>query len=296
MKKRYVYTALICLTSILCACGKDEVTQEGQTDGAATQQQETEYGDDAFVMSGEFNEEYNDEETLLLLNAYTFAKTEDGFINNDDLEAQIGPDALATHANAMATEMNMLYTINATELRADSGKYRYRLNQFISSNCVTPDGKPFVDTWVDTIIDTNASLTGTFKTTKDMVFFDNDELYVRGMLTLKVNACSDTAALSQMLPVNVQVGGTYSFIYDVAMEMTDEDLSASTNVSRIEDEEVPTANGEEDEVVIEGETDNKEAEEEPENNEGEEQQKEVVVATSVSNIGKIDHIFAVACW
>ena len=160
---------------------------------------------------------------------------------------------------------------------------------------------------MDTVIESEASLTGTFKTTKDMVFYDDDELYVRGLLTLKVNACSDTETLSKMLPVNVMVGGTYSFIYDVAMEMSDAPVQKMEVVTA--KEEPKKAESEEDEVIIEDEVviedDAKKNETTEEKNSQKEPSEEPVTEEiavrasteeSKSNLGKIDHIFAVASW
>ena len=150
-----------------------------------------------------------------LMEAFEFAKT-DGYIANDVIRDYMGDDKVASFANVATTYVDIIYDVNAVTLENDIGNYREILDKIISDNCVVGTGEEsFADRWVQGVIDSGAVITSSFTTGKDYVYADDTEIYVRGILTLKVESAKDISKLHELLPVDVEVGREYNFVYDI---------------------------------------------------------------------------------
>ena len=177
--------------------------------------------------------ELTDEDKVNIMEAYDFAKT-DGYISNEELRGYIGDDLIASFANLATTYVDVIYDVNAVNIENDRESYNELMNKMLSDNCIVGTaGASFKDAWTTAVLESGAVMTASFTTGKNYVYADDTEIYVRGILNLKVESAKDLAKLQAMLPVDVEIGKEYNFVYDIGfVAMGDEGT-----------EEVPEDNG-----------------------------------------------------
>lgn len=210
--------------------------------------------------------EYSSDEIYSILKSYRYG-TSDDYINNKDLCSIVDPDLLSSEAIMVKDAMERLYNINSVSVSNDTTGYMAELYKDVSKSCVV-DGEDFIASWLQAVKDSDAGMSATFTTNGDQVFYDNGELCVRGMLTLKVNAAADTDQINKMLPTDVKVGNIYNFVYDIGI-VTDKDIKTADAT-----------------------TESSETATETQENETQKNRTEEMSSES----GKIDHIYAVAVY
>lgn len=213
-KKRAIIGALTIVMMIgLVGCGKKTETTDEGTSSNASKQTTSSPNINYNMTSGDVILTTQDKKDLM--DAYEFAKT-DGYIANNLIREYMGDDKVASFANVATTYVDIIYDVNAVTLENDIGNYRELMDKIISDNCIAgTDGENFADRWIQGVIDSGAVITSSFTTGKDYVYADDTEIYVRGILTLKVESAKDISKLYDLLPVDVEVGREYNFVYDI---------------------------------------------------------------------------------
>ena len=90
------------------------------------------------------------------------------------------------------------------------------MDKVFSDNCIVgTDGNTFKEEWTQAVIDSGVIMDARFSTGKGYVYADDKEVYVRGILNLKVESAKDITKIQKYLPADVEVGQEYNFVYDI---------------------------------------------------------------------------------
>ena len=293
MKKIITLVLTLACAVMFCACGKStesaQKTNENtpQSTSTVAAQQATVQNYNLVTTS---NKELSDAEKIAAMTEYSYAKTEN-YIPNSYLKEYVGKDTVATFANVVTSNITDIYSVNARTIRQDADAYKLMLGHFISDDMVDGiGGERFVDAWTEAVLESDAVTDAYFTTGEDFVYADGDEIYVRGILTFKVISATDLEKLNKMLPVDVEIGAVYNFVYDIGFynpldtdaEVTADDTKEVSDTD-MEQESQEAIENEEEEETTPDETDTL---------------AEIINLTGSesSNVGKIDYIFALGVY
>ena len=299
MNKRAMLIAPLCAAMLLSACGKEAVPETAPVQQAPVQTRVEENPNYNLLSSSEV--ELSDQDKINLMSGYHYAKTE-GYISNEMLKEYIGKDEIASFANLATTYVSAIYNVNGREVGQFEDAYKDKLNQFISSDCAfaTTD-ESFVDKWARALTESEAVFTSTFTTGEDFVYADDTEVYVRGILRMKVESAKDMDKINELLPIDMKVGETHNIVYDIGFTTSGDDaevVEVSAEPKEEVKEEVENTSLESaalTSVAIEDKDGEETAEAETEA-EAEVEEKEEVTYTRSGNKGKIDYIFALGVY
>lgn len=183
-----------------------------------------------------------DDEKVNIMEAYEFEKTDD-FISNSDLRNQLGDDLITSFSNLATTYVDKIYDVNAISVVANKEEYMSEMDKVFSDNCIVgTDGNTFKEEWTQAVIDSGVIMDARFSTGKGYVYADDKEVYVRGILNLKVESAEDITKIQKYLPADVEVGQEYNFVYDIGFVALGEE----------EDEDIPLDNGKIDYILALG--------------------------------------------
>ncbi len=293
MRKRAAFIAVLLSTAfVMSACGKEETTPQVQTQ-APIQQKAEENPNYNLLTSSEV--ELTDEDKVNLMSGYHFAKTE-GYISNETLKEYIGGDEIASFANLATTYVSTIYNVDGREVKENEDIYKDKLNQFISSDCVySTTDESFVDRWTRALSESGAVFSSTFTTGEDYVYADDAEVYVRGILKIKVESAKDMTKINELLPIDMKVGETHNIVYDIG-------FTTGGEVSSIEDEEQAKQEVSEDKentaALESAQLASAEIEktDDDADNAEDETTEETETYARTGNEGKIDYIFALGAY
>lgn len=208
---------LTCVLTILMfisvvACGKGapkEAENQENTSVSSAQKSQVNYA----MITDKID--LTDEEKFNIMNSYAFAKTT-GYISNEELRDYMGDDLIASFANLASNYVSIIYDVDAIRVENEKDSYLGVMDQIVSDNCrVREQGNAFSEEWTKAVIDSGVSMTANFTTCKEMVYADDSEIYVRGILNLKIESARDLSKIRELLPVDVEVGQEYNFVYDI---------------------------------------------------------------------------------
>ena len=188
--------------------------------------------------------ELSDDEKADLMSSYEFAKSE-GYVSNAQIREYMGDDIVASFANIAISNISRIYNISAKEISENRESISGKFNDIISSTCVYgTEEELFSDAWLKAVEESGADISASFSSGRDFVYADDTEIYVRGVLTLKVNSAKDLSKLQPLLPTDVEIGKQYNFVYDVGFLTISGDEDSETKAEEAAETE-ETENAEE---------------------------------------------------
>lgn len=183
-----------------------------------------------------------DNEKVNIMDAYGFEKTDD-YISNSDLRDRLGDDLITSFSNLATTYVDKIYDVNAISVAANKEEYLSEMDKVFSDNCIVgTDGNTFKEEWTQAVIDSGVIMDARFSTGKGYVYADDKEVYVRGILNLKVESAEDITKIQKYLPADVEIGQEYNFVYDIGFVALGEE----------ESEDIPLDNGKIDYILALG--------------------------------------------
>ncbi len=209
-------------TVMLTGCGKkgtENVSEDTARPKANTANNQT-------VVNYNMNtdsKELTDQDKNNIMDSYEFAKTE-GYIDNATIRSYMGDDTIASFANLATTYVDIIYDVNAITIENDRESYDSLMNKIVSDTCIVgEDGDTFATQWAQAVVDSGAVINANFSTGKEYVYADDTEIYVRGILELTVESAKDISKLNGLMPVDIEIGRNYKFVYDVGFLTSTED-------------------------------------------------------------------------
>ena len=217
MKKKSIIILTLAVL-VISGCGKTTDTHTDSTvavqEEKNTQATENTSTTNYKIITSE-TKTLTDNEKNDIMQAYPFAKTE-GYISNEEIRNYMGDDTVASFANIATVNISRLYNINAVSIKENEDGYRELFSSIVSSDCIYgTDGGSYSDEWLDAVLESDSSISATFATGKEYVYADDTELYVRGILNLKVESSKDIEKIQKFLPVDVEIGTEYNFVMDI---------------------------------------------------------------------------------
>ncbi len=249
MKKRIICILFsIMMVSLLVSCGKSKVVEKAgydNTKNAGKVANASNVNDQKIDVNYDFNSSrkiLTEEEKANLMEVYGYAKT-DEYISNSELRSRLGDDLISSFSTLATTYVDKIYDVNAISIAANEEAYMSEIDKFISDNCIVgTGGDTFKKEWIQAVKDSGVVMDASFSSGKGYVYADDKEVYVRGILNLKVEAAEDISKIQKYLPVDVKVGQEYNFVYDIGFVALGED----------ESKEIPVDNGKIDYILALG--------------------------------------------
>lgn len=231
MKKYMSVILAVSLAFSLIACGKDDHVSKSEIPGK--ENKALEVSPERIVVNYSLNtsaKELSDEEKANIMNEYEFAKTDD-YISNSELRNHLGDDLITSFSNLATTYVDKIYDVNAINISANQEAYVSAMDKVLSDNCIVgTTGENFKNEWAQAVIDSGVVMSADFSTGKDYVYADDNEIYVRGILNLKIESAEDISKIQNLLPIDVEVGKEYNFLYDIGFVALGSDESESVPV------------------------------------------------------------------